>query len=232
MGRAAFLIGDLDPKITWVVKRLLKAGDTVLDVGANFGVISLLMSKLVGPTGRVLAFEPNPDLETLLACTFYKRDNIKHYPVALGETRSQMTLHIPRGNYGGASLLDATANFSHISHLVDVHKLDDILKSKTASHVSFMKLDVEGFEAKVLRGAAHTLQSDRPVVVFETSYGNCDALDLLAASDYRFLTLPRCMVWMKTKIFNYASGMHPKSHDVVAIPREQFDDIARVLRAN
>lgn len=227
VGRAIYLFGDLDPKITWVLKRLLKTGDTVLDVGANFGLISLCMSKLVGPTGHVLAFEPNPDLQKALSATFYTRDNIDLYPIALGETRKQMTLYVPARNYAAASLLDAGAKSFAASHSVEIHKLDEILETETKTPVSFMKIDIGNFEANLLRGALNMLQADRPVVLLKS---NCDALELLAAFDYRFMMLPPCLVRMRTEMLNYEPGKRLKSHDIVAVPQERLDDTARLLK--
>src|SRR5947208_1901642 len=60
VGRALYFFGDLDPKLTWVIRRLLEPGDIALDIGANLGFLSLFMAKIVGAHGAVHAFEPNP----------------------------------------------------------------------------------------------------------------------------------------------------------------------------
>src|ERR1035441_10388403 len=72
VGRTAFYTGDLDRKISWVCARIVKPRDTVLDIGANIGIVSLWLSKLVGEKGRVHAFEPNPELCKLLEQTIHR----------------------------------------------------------------------------------------------------------------------------------------------------------------
>src|SRR5689334_609731 len=66
VGRAAFYAGDLDRKITWICRQIVKPGDTVIDVGANIGIVTVWLSHLVGPHGKVHAFEPNPYLQSTL----------------------------------------------------------------------------------------------------------------------------------------------------------------------
>ncbi len=106
VGRAAFFCGDLDPKVSWVCKKLVKPGDIVCDIGANIGIVTLLLSRLVGKQGRVLAFEPNPtSWDALQAAIDRNRmSNALALPFALGSTREERTLTIPFDNSGAASL--------------------------------------------------------------------------------------------------------------------------------
>src|SRR5439155_22518055 len=66
IGRALYFFGDFDPKLRWVFDRLLRPGDVVFDVGANFGAMTLFAARRVGPGGAVHAFEPQPDLAALV----------------------------------------------------------------------------------------------------------------------------------------------------------------------
>ncbi|MGH7293079.1 MAG: hypothetical protein ACREJT_17790, partial [Myxococcota bacterium] len=66
VGRALWFFGDLDPKLTWICERLLRPGDTVLDIGANLGLVSLIARERVGASGAVHAFEPQPELVELI----------------------------------------------------------------------------------------------------------------------------------------------------------------------
>ena len=96
IGRTVFFGGDLDRKLSWLLRRFILPGDCVLDIGANIGIVSLLMSKLVGPSGIVHAFEPNPIVfETLAeAIVFNRRSNIQIHRVALGNQDTTMELHV------------------------------------------------------------------------------------------------------------------------------------------
>jgi hypothetical protein len=66
IGRTVLHFGDLDPKITWALGRIIRSGDQGLDIGANIGVLTLWMSKLVGAGGIVHALGPNPVLRHTL----------------------------------------------------------------------------------------------------------------------------------------------------------------------
>src|SRR5262249_5602474 len=97
VGRALYFFGDLDPKVTWVIRRLLEPGDLALDIGANLGFLSLFMAKIVGPHGAVHAFEPNPVLCNILSQTFARNHDfkIRLHPVALGASTGEMELCVP-----------------------------------------------------------------------------------------------------------------------------------------
>ncbi|HVR56223.1 MAG TPA: FkbM family methyltransferase [Pseudolabrys sp.] len=86
IGRAAFFSGDLDPKLTWIAKKLLKPGDIVFDVGTNIGILTLLFSDLIGASGRVHAFEPNPMVMGKLRSAIERKrvKNVELNEVALG----------------------------------------------------------------------------------------------------------------------------------------------------
>jgi FkbM family methyltransferase len=225
VGRAAFFFGDVDPKITWIISRLLRSGDGALDVGANLGVLTLLMAKLVGPTGTVHAFEPNPMLCQRLEQTLSRNQakNVKLHAVALGASETRMDLRVPRGNFGAASLVRKIADPAQ-THSVTVRKLDDVIFQEANSRIAFMKLDVEGFELEVLRGAQRLLERLRPAVLFETNEKGdrgqvSPVMKFLKECDYEFLTIPRRLLWMKTSALDL-NDLEPNiAHDVVALPR-------------
>src|SRR5438309_10284473 len=102
VGRAAFYCGDLDPKISWVCKKLERPGEAVCDIGANIGIVTLLLSRLVGNTGKVFAFEPNPTCyEPLVAAIARNRmTNVEAHLIALGSKTEERDLSIPLDNAG------------------------------------------------------------------------------------------------------------------------------------
>src|SRR5258708_9293617 len=87
IGRAAFFLGDLDPKLTWIARKLIKRGDTVFDLGANLGILTLLFSDLVGESGSVHAFEPNPAIMHKLRSAVLRKGvgNITLNDLAIGQ---------------------------------------------------------------------------------------------------------------------------------------------------
>ena len=94
-------------------RKLVKPGDTVLDIGANIGALTLPLSDMVGPTGRVFAFEPHPQNFMLLKQNCSGRSNIRCWDVALGADTGDAWIprlrDLPHTNYGGIELDRATA---------------------------------------------------------------------------------------------------------------------------
>ena len=86
-GRAIYFFGEQDPKITWICRRVLRAGDTALDVGANCGLMALTCAHLVGKSGAVHAFEPQPELAEGIVRSAALNDygQVHVHPVALSE---------------------------------------------------------------------------------------------------------------------------------------------------
>ncbi len=144
-------------------------GQTVLDIGANHGIYSYWMQKCVGPTGAVVAFEPQPELceylQDLKAA--FSLHSVQIANVALSSESGEATLTRPKGHWGGASLNHVEQ--SDVEQLrVDKTTLDGFLeRHPSLAKVGFIKCDVEGHELEVFEGAQKTLAHDRPDIVFE-----------------------------------------------------------------
>ncbi len=151
-------------------RRFLKPGMTVLDIGAHCGFHTLVHSKSVGPRGRVLAFEPSRSnrkrLRVNLAMNFCRNVNV--LPWALGEEDGSATLYVVEGNTVLNSLRPQANAKSATPTRVAVRPLDGVLGELRVAKVDFIKLDVEGAELAVLRGAARLLGTvPRPVILCE-----------------------------------------------------------------
>ena len=163
--------------------RICRGRDVAVDVGANVGFYSYRMSKLFG---KVYAFEINDELTgDLAACS---RRNIEVVHKGLSSREGDAVLHIPvvAGTplTGWASLAPGNhpAAREHVEKRVAVCTLDQF----NLQRVSFIKIDVEGHEVEVLKGAARTLARWRPVVLIEISARNMAEVDsMLGALDYR-----------------------------------------------
>lgn len=133
-----------------------------LDIGANKGVWAYCLSKICP---QVHAFEPNPKMYQIL-----KRGaaaNVKTHPIALSDQSGTAELRVPKGTKGysnqGASLSEFKVDGEFMSVSVESKRLDDM----DFGEVGFIKLDVEGFELSVLKGAAKTIERDHPVMLIE-----------------------------------------------------------------
>ena len=159
----AMYFGTMEPPETKWVSNWLCPGMTVVDVGANAGYYTLLSARSVGSTGRVLAFEPGPSLCARLRKTI-ATNNISHVSLmqmALGSSPGQATLYMSAKSYhcNTPSLLDAWADGESTS--VEIRTLDNCLDDGDVQIVDLLKIDVEGYEVQVLRGASEALRAGR-----------------------------------------------------------------------
>ncbi len=164
VGRALTLSGDLDRKISRTFERFARSGDLLLDIGANLGLHTLQASRIAGPSGRVLSFEPNPNMTALLRQSLEKNDcrNVTLHQCGLGSEETTLDLHVPLDHAGRGSLLEPNSKQDPLTRIsVPVKTLDSLLAGE-GSRVGLVKMDVEGFESEVLRGAAELLSNSPP----------------------------------------------------------------------
>lgn len=163
------------PGFPAILGKFCRPGSTAIDAGANIGQWSLPMARLVGPSGRLFAFEPMPRASGSLRKTF-RVNGFRHaeaYPLALSDVEGRATLHMASSATGivdsGVSSLERQAPGSTPIEVQTV-TLDEFLKDHEIPPISFIKIDVEGHEARVLAGARLTLRRHRPALVIETGF--------------------------------------------------------------
>jgi len=154
-----------------LVEALVGPGQVVVDAGASVGLFACRMARLVGPRGRVHAFEPNPECHARLQALAGPRRPIVLHPVALSETAGEGRLWIPRvegRRFAERAFIAEQGGDGTSAEPVSVRlaPLDDELDDD-AGRVAFVKCDVEGHEAAVLAGAARTLERARPANLVE-----------------------------------------------------------------
>lgn len=158
---------------TRVLPRLLGPGDSFVDVGANHGTFSIVASHLVGSGGAVVAIEPQSHLAGLVRRSLEANAPATEtavHALALGDTPGALRLHVPRGSSGSATLLDGVAtDETWASVEVPVARFDDAVDWRSLPGRVVVKLDVEGGEAAVLRGARAFVEARRPALVMEVN---------------------------------------------------------------
>jgi FkbM family methyltransferase len=149
------------------VKKYIKRGDTVIDVGGNMGFFVLILNELIGNQGKIFSFEPSKRLLERLKKTI-KINNIQNVTIvnlALGETEENTTLHYNPKQTGLSSIVRDFEKGS-VSERIKITTLDSFSRA-ISNRISFIKIDTEGFEPLVLRGAKETIKKDKPIIYIE-----------------------------------------------------------------
>ena len=196
VGHTIARTGSYEPEVSAAVRKVLGHGGTFVDVGANVGWFSLLGASLVGPSGRVIAIEPNPLNVALLRDSAKDNgfDNIDMLTMALAAKPGAIALETD-GSNGRITPIDGPpAEPIEASFVVAARPLDDVLSDARVTRVDAIKIDVEGAEPLVLKGAGETITRYRPVLISEfyplaldsSPWGNANGyLAMLRAFGYR-----------------------------------------------
>lgn len=158
-------VGLMGKEEARLLKRLIEPGMQILDIGANIGLYTLLLSRLTGSSGRVFAFEPEPNLFSALRknCSKNRAVNVMPFQCAAGDYNGRATFRRASLNSGDNRLGPAGPDAQLID--VEVARLDDLLR---VPRVQFIKLDVQGHEFAALSGLEQLLAVSPNVrVLFE-----------------------------------------------------------------
>jgi FkbM family methyltransferase len=160
---AVAVLGERDPDIMRLLRRRLRPGDTVFDVGANIGTYTLPLAREVGPRGRVIAFEPNRSTRACLRRNI-RTNHLRQVAIvaaAAGPAPGRATLRAPSDNLGEVHVEPDACGATVVT------TLDAEAKRLRVEDATFLKLDVEGYELPALRGA-EVLLARSPRVLVQT----------------------------------------------------------------
>lgn len=150
------------------------AGTTMLDIGANRGVYSYWMSKKAGKKGKVLAFEPQPELVPFLRDLkkSFRLDNLQIVETALSDQVGKGRMIRSEVGSGGAHLKSESMANPRPDEKIEAFevpktRLDTFFQKMRLPEISFIKCDVEGHELSVFKGAQNTIRKHHPVLLFE-----------------------------------------------------------------
>jgi FkbM family methyltransferase len=218
----------------------VKPGTLVADVGANIGHHSVMLAKMVGPTGRVLAFEPQIRVHNLMRANLALNqcDNVEAYECALGakDADAQMWPKSYEGeewNVGSlpVAVRDGKLEFRPDGLPIRIRKLDDIVGDRD---LDFIKTDAQGFDFEAMKGAANTLQRCLPMLLCEVAPAAMKAAGSDYLDFYQFLQdlgykicapdLP-----VANEVPRRWSGRFDEEWDILAVHQARSDHWERVL---
>jgi FkbM family methyltransferase len=194
-----YLLGMFERSTVTAYRRVIMPDDTVLDIGANIGAHTLHFARCVGPRGRVVAFEPTDFAFQKLAV------NVALNPDLSRRIRLEQVMLMDQSGSGLVPRLCSSWPLKTYTGLHEQHggkmmetmdasviTLDDYRDRAAIKRIHFVKLDVDGYECKVLRGGRATLTREKPLILMElapyllTETGDSleELLDLLAPLRY------------------------------------------------
>ncbi len=143
---------------TQLLLKNLKAGQTLLDIGANIGYYSLVASKILGEDGKIIAIEPESSNFELLAHNIENNQlsNVEAFNVGLGQTTESIDFFTSPQNRGDHRAFDFDGDREKTS--IKIINGDELVKDQP---INFIKIDTQGFEYEIIRGLKHTISKNR-----------------------------------------------------------------------
>lgn len=167
--RSLYYTGTYEPGTLEAIKHFLKPSDVFIDVGANIGLMSIFAAIIVGDSGRVIAFEANPETKKILDYNIGLNHiiNIESSGLALGSNKSTGKIytnwHI---NRGGASIIKPKQDSPFYE--IEITRFDEY--PYPPQEIKLVKIDIEGYELEALKGFGNILsQKNAPILILECS---------------------------------------------------------------
>ncbi|MFM8989691.1 MAG: FkbM family methyltransferase, partial [Alphaproteobacteria bacterium] len=183
-----FFYGAFRPEVSRLINRMLRPGQVAIDIGANVGMHSVIMANRVGPTGRVVVFEPDPHPMGRLRRNMALNGidwvtTVEAAVSARSETRTFYLHDDSIGNFANASLVAANVGKQTASVEMQVVSIDEWMRDNPLPRVDVIKLLAQGEEYNALQGMRGLIERDRPKIFFlyEPSYWQRQGLELMDA---------------------------------------------------
>lgn len=200
---------------------LLKDGDIVLDIGANIGDVSLQSSRIVGDKGVIYSFEPDPiNLNRFkLNEKLNQFKNIKLFNFGLGNKNGKYSIVIRDNSNRGMNFL--TESLNNNEQYCEIKILDEFVLENCINKIDLIKIDVEGFEMKVLEGAAKTIEGFKPKLFIEIDNQNLIKQGSSAKDVMKFLEKYNYNIFHAetNEMYNSMMDFENCHFDIVGLPK-------------
>jgi FkbM family methyltransferase len=225
----ALISGHYETRLIPLIKAAIRPGMHVADIGANVGLFTVLLSNLVGEEGRVLSAEPAASVLTLLRSNILRNElsNVSLFSGAITQENASYDLHSIEGNEEYSSLgtvIHPGAPRDRQEQMVVQGETLDSLVERFELRLGFIKIDVEGAEELVLRGAGRTLREHRPILLSEMDHTLLGQLNCSVPSLFALLEEANYRVFdaISGKELQGGEGSERLSAEIVALPQEHI----------
>lgn len=229
-----YFLGEYEPAITNVIKKIVKPGDVCFDIGGNIGWFTTLLQTLVGEKGEVHSFEPVPPTFKVLEENVKSNINSKAVRLnnfALGERKDEMNLHIFDDLPDGHASMSNFGKSDFTAYKCKVETVNSYLQENEIDNVKFVKVDIEGAELTMLKGATGFFKQEIPPIfeiemALDTTKGfgylPNDIIEFIKSQfDYEFFVINE-----KTNNLEKIEKFNPTDigANVLCIPKEHYQN--------
>jgi FkbM family methyltransferase len=218
--------GVYESETTQFFNKFIKPGWNVIDIGANIGYYTVLLAKLTGPTGKVYTFEPTRKYFGYLSRNVRENDlnNVILNRIGLSNKKGKVKLKFDNSSATAFWTGDKKPEYSEVINLVS---LDNYLKYYSMSRLDLIKVDVDGCEPDLLKGAVRTLKKYQPVIVMEVSHSHLlkygitawDYFSILKNLGYLIYTIENLIPINTLHEFLVNCGNFNQSTNIILTPR-------------
>jgi FkbM family methyltransferase len=198
-----FWCGTYQDDVQTCLKLCLQKGDVVFDIGAHFGLMSMVASRIIGDSGKVVAFEPNPQSRRILEehLKLNQIHNATIEPIGLLDKTGELDFYATEASANSTFVKPFAESRQFYKIVAPVDTLDRYVK-RSGLRPKLLKIDIEGSEYECLRGGQETCSSLKPIVLTEfnpisqrsTDMNERRVLHLLESFGYKFF-LPKRSFW-------------------------------------
>lgn len=216
------ILGRYEKETTELFKRIVKPGMVVVDAGAHIGYFTRLFARLVGPSGRVCAFEPDPDNFALLKQNTVRYPRVQPFVIALSDKSQHIEFYRHPTKTGSHSLIPQVESMEKIVVLAE--SLDSFCHRVEVHHIDIIKIDVEGAEPQVLNGMQRLRQNNPDMkIVIEFQPENLKDPAALFAQLQKYLSV-EYDIYSSTDGFKSAITEYPQKYANLLVIRK-YDKI-------
>jgi FkbM family methyltransferase len=215
--------------VHYFVKKLIKPGYVVIDIGANVGYYSVIFSKLAGKSGKVYSVEPVDQFREILIKNTRKLNNITILPYALGLENTTVTMGIPVADISRHGLTRVLSDsekskpMSGKTFEVEMKRPQEVFGA--IEKIDYIKCDIEGYEIPVIPAMKDIISKNMPIVQIETFGANrVEIYNFLKGLGYN------CFYVLKTSLVEITDISQPTFGDLIFVPSQKMNEVKLFIK--